>query len=100
MAVAELIALSGQQMRILHLLADGHETPAIAGLMFISESTVKTHRTNLYNRLGARNAAQAVATAYERGLLGGDRSRRLAEAAAVLDGAPGHRLALVPWGAS
>ena len=36
----------------------------------VSETTIKTHLLHIYTKLGVRDRASAVATAYERGLLG------------------------------
>lgn len=38
--------------------------------LFVSEATVKTHLGHVYDKLGVTDLAAAVATAYERGLLG------------------------------
>lgn len=93
-------ALTGQQLRVLHLMVEGLDMPAIARRMFISESTAKTHRRNLYQFLEAHNGAQAVAHAYERGILGDGLRRAEAAAAEAIAGKPGHRLALIPWPAA
>ena len=37
--------------------------------LFIAAQTVKTHTSQLYVRLGARNAAHAVALGYQAGIL-------------------------------
>lgn len=95
--------LDDRQRRILQLLADGRSYPQIAAEMFLSSMTVKNHVSRIYKLLGARNAAQAVAVAYQRGMLvpGPDGAVR-AESSAIL-AAPtpdGYRVALVPWRAA
>ena len=45
---------------MLALLADGLGTGEIAGRLYISESTAKTHITHIYQKLGAANRAQAL----------------------------------------
>ena len=52
------------------LVAKGTSNREIAAELFISEATVKTHLTQSYAKLGVKDRAAAVATAYERGILG------------------------------
>ena len=61
--------LSGREEEVLNLLADGLGTGEIAGRLFMSESTAKTHITHIYQKLGAANRAQALVTAMRLGLL-------------------------------
>ncbi|QSR31754.1 DNA-binding response regulator [Nocardioides sp. S5] len=61
--------LSGRESEVLALLADGLGTGEIAGSLFMSESTAKTHITHIYQKLGAANRAQALVTAMRLGLL-------------------------------
>ncbi len=52
-------------------VARGTSNRAIAEELFVSEATVKTHLVHVYEKLGVADRAAAVATAYERGILGG-----------------------------
>ena len=61
--------LSAREVEVLALLADGLGTGEIAGRLFLSESTAKTHITHIYQKLGAANRAQALVTAMRLGLL-------------------------------
>ena len=61
--------LSGREAEVLALLADGLGTGEIAGSLYMSESTAKTHITHIYQKLGAANRAQALVTAMRLGLL-------------------------------
>jgi DNA-binding NarL/FixJ family response regulator len=61
--------LSPRELEILRLVAGGDTNRAVAQKLFISEATVKTHLLHLYDKLGARDRASAVATAYQRRLL-------------------------------
>lgn len=61
--------LSGREEEVLRLLADGLGTGEIAGRLYLSESTAKTHITHIYQKLGAANRAQALVTAMRMGLL-------------------------------
>nr|WP_119590119.1 response regulator transcription factor [Streptomyces scabiei] len=62
--------LSAREREVLALVARGTANREIARELFISEATVKTHLTHLYAKLGVKDRAAAVATAYERGILG------------------------------
>src|SRR6478672_4684811 len=61
--------LSPREQEILELLADGLKAGEIARRLYLGESTVKSHITHLYEKLGASNRAQALVTAMRRGLL-------------------------------
>ena len=61
--------LSGREAELLALLSEGLSIAAVAQRMFISESTVKTHVSKLYEKLGATNRAQALMTAVRLGLI-------------------------------
>ncbi|WP_299923957.1 response regulator transcription factor [uncultured Nocardioides sp.] len=61
--------LSARENEVLGLLADGLGTSEIAGRLYLSESTAKTHITHIYQKLGAANRAQALVTAMRMGLL-------------------------------
>ena len=62
--------LSAREREVLALVAKGTSNREIARELFISEATVKTHLTHLYGKLGVSDRAAAVATAYQRGILG------------------------------
>ncbi|TDC22072.1 response regulator transcription factor [Streptomyces sp. 8K308] len=62
--------LSAREREVLALVAKGTSNREIARELFISEATVKTHLTHLYAKLGVNDRAAAVATAYQRGILG------------------------------
>ncbi|GAA3861406.1 response regulator [Streptomyces sedi] len=67
--------LSAREREVLALVARGTSNREIARELFVSEATVKTHLTHVYAKLGVNDRAEAVARAYERGILGGsDRS--------------------------
>jgi DNA-binding NarL/FixJ family response regulator len=68
-AVRDRMALSPREAEVLHLLRDGLSVPAIAGAMYISQSTAKTYVSRLYDKLGAANRAQALMAAMRHGLI-------------------------------
>jgi DNA-binding NarL/FixJ family response regulator len=61
--------LSQRELEILGLIARGFSNRDAAAHLFISEATVKTHLLHVYAKLGVKDRAAAVATAFERGLL-------------------------------
>jgi DNA-binding NarL/FixJ family response regulator len=61
--------LSDREQEVLELLGDGLGTAAIAGKLYMSESTAKTHIARIYQKLGATNRAQALVTSMRLGLL-------------------------------
>ena len=62
--------LSAREEEVLSLLlVDGLGTGEIAGSLYMSESTAKTHITHIYQKLGAANRAQALVAAMRLGLL-------------------------------
>ena len=63
-------ALSERELEVLALIAQGETNRGAAARLFISEATVKTHLLHIYAKLDVNDRAAAVATAYERGLLG------------------------------
>ncbi|MFD8194969.1 response regulator [Streptomyces wuyuanensis] len=62
--------LSAREREVLVLVARGTSNREIAAELFVSEATVKTHLTHIYGKLAVRDRASAVATAYDRGILG------------------------------
>jgi DNA-binding NarL/FixJ family response regulator len=65
----ELEELTTREHEVLLLLGRGRSNTEIAGELFLSEATVKTHVTRILRKLGLRDRAQAVVLAYEAGLL-------------------------------
>jgi DNA-binding NarL/FixJ family response regulator len=54
----ELSELTPRERDVLHLIAKGFTNREIAGELYITEGTVKTHVTHLLTRLNLRNRAQ------------------------------------------
>lgn len=61
--------LSAREMEVLRLVAAGSSNREVAGQLFISEATVKTHLLHIYAKLDVNDRAAAVGAAFERGLL-------------------------------
>lgn len=68
-SVARLSELSQREHEVLLLLVDGRSNREIAGLLFVSEATVKTHVMAVLRKLGLRDRIQAVIFGYESGLV-------------------------------
>ena len=63
------VQLTPRETEILQLLGKGCSVAQIAGELYISQSTAKTHMSKLYDKLGAANRTQAVMAAVRLGLL-------------------------------
>ena len=61
--------LSDRERQVLELLAEGLGVSAIAGRLYLSESTAKSHIGRIYDKLGAANRAQALVAAMRLGLI-------------------------------
>ncbi len=63
------ITISNREKDVLRLAAQGHANEEIANILFINVSTVKFHKTNIYNKLNVKNITEAVTFAYNHQLL-------------------------------
>jgi DNA-binding NarL/FixJ family response regulator len=62
-------ALSAREVEVLSLIAAGMSNKEIAGKLFISEGTVKTHVLSIHQKLRVTDRTEAVVTAIKRGIL-------------------------------
>lgn len=73
-AVEAVNMLTAREREVLVLIACGLSNREIARWLTVSHETVKTHAKRIFTKLGVRDRAQAVVTAYEAKLIapGGD----------------------------
>jgi DNA-binding NarL/FixJ family response regulator len=65
----KLNTLTERELEVLKLMAKGKTNSEIAVDLFVGETTVKTHISNLFAKLELRDRVQAVVYAYESGLI-------------------------------
>ncbi|MCY7387020.1 MAG: LuxR C-terminal-related transcriptional regulator [Burkholderiales bacterium] len=54
------LGITPRELKILELIAEGLSNKEIAARAFVSENTVKTHSSRVFDKLGARRRTQAV----------------------------------------
>ena len=62
--------LTAREITVLQLIALGNSNKEIAAQLRISDETVKSHVTNILEKLGANDRTHAVTTALRRGIIG------------------------------
>ena len=65
----EEFGITPREIEILEQIASGRSTREIAERLFVSENTVKTHTSRLFQKLNVRRRTQAVQVAQESGLI-------------------------------
>jgi two-component system NarL family response regulator len=62
-------SLTGRELEVLKSIVAGRSNKEIAGELFISEATVKTHINSILSKLGVSDRTQAATTALQRGIV-------------------------------
>ena len=75
-ALDALTQLTDREREVLALIARGHSNSEIAKGLYISETTAKTHVSNVLSKLSIRDRVQAVVLAYETGFVRPSEDRR------------------------
>ena len=65
----EGLGITRRELEILGLVAQGLSNREIAGKLYVSENTVKTHCSRAFDKLGAKRRTQAVQLGKDFGLL-------------------------------
>jgi DNA-binding CsgD family transcriptional regulator len=65
----EELEITPRELEILELIASGMSNREIAEKLFVSENTVKTHSSRVFDKLGAKRRTQAVQLGKEFGLI-------------------------------
>jgi NarL family two-component system response regulator LiaR len=65
----EQLGITPRELEILEAMASGLSNREIAERLFVSENTVKTHATRVFDKLSAKRRTQAVQLAKEAGLI-------------------------------
>ncbi len=69
-AKVEELGLTPRELEILSLIAEGLSTKQMAERIFVSENTVKTHCSRVFDKLGVNRRTQAVQVGKQLGILG------------------------------
>ena len=65
----EDLGITRREFEILELIAQGMSNREIAGRLYVSENTIKTHSSRVFDKLGAKRRTQAVQLGKKFGLL-------------------------------
>jgi DNA-binding CsgD family transcriptional regulator len=65
----DALGITPRELEVLQLIAEGLSNKEMADRLFVSENTVKTHTSRVFDKLGASRRTQAVQLAKTQGLL-------------------------------
>ena len=61
--------LTPRELEVTRLICQGYSNAEIARQLVVAVSTVKKHTSHIYDKLGVRSRAQAIARAHDLGLV-------------------------------
>ncbi|ANF95157.1 hypothetical protein AR543_03305 [Paenibacillus bovis] len=67
-AIVKQFGLSPREKEVLELVVKASSNKEIAATLFISEHTVKNHLTNIFNKMGVTDRAQAIAAVFNKSI--------------------------------
>ena len=76
--------LTPREVEILQLVAEGHSNAQLAGMLWVTEQTVKFHLSNIYRKLGVSNRTEAGRWAQLNGMLSASGRPSIVRATAAL----------------
>ena len=65
----EALGITPRELEVLQLIAEGLSNKEMADRLFVSENTVKTHASRVFDKLGASRRTQAVQLAKSQGII-------------------------------
>jgi DNA-binding CsgD family transcriptional regulator len=68
-AKVDELGITARELEVLQLIAEGLSTREMAERLFVSENTIKTHCSRVFDKLGVKRRTQAVQTGKSLGLL-------------------------------
>jgi DNA-binding CsgD family transcriptional regulator len=60
LTAADQLGLSARELQVLQLMAEGLSNQEIAGRLFVSLNTIKTHSSRIFEKLDVRRRTQAI----------------------------------------
>jgi DNA-binding CsgD family transcriptional regulator len=63
------LGITPRELEVLQLIAEGLSNKEMAERLFVSENTIKTHTSRVFDKLGASRRTQAVQLAKSQGLI-------------------------------
>ena len=68
-AVLSSESLTGRELNVLELLAQGKSNKEIGASLYVSETTVKSHLRSIFRKLDVLSRTEAITVASRRGLI-------------------------------
>jgi DNA-binding CsgD family transcriptional regulator len=65
----DALGITPRELEVLQLIAEGLSNKEMAERLFVSENTIKTHTSRVFDKLGASRRTQAVQLAKSQGLI-------------------------------